>query len=310
MIEETINRISRLLFLINELDRGKVYLPLMAQKFCVTNRTIQRDIRVLENAGFVISPFEKGSYGFMDGYSLQKMQLSDKEAVMLVLFSDIAEALGDNFTTAFEHLRKRVLQEPAVNPFYIKILKGNSYNSTPLSKTIENAVSNNEKLSVKYDGVKKSDFMVSPLKIAWFDGFWYLLALGRSYALLKLRLEKIKGAQKTGEYFKKPANIEKFLNESISIWLERERKIKVEIKICAKAAKYFKEKTYFPKQKITKTLKNGDCILQCWTDKAEEILPTIFSWLPHITIISPPTLAAEIQKQAKEYLKRQKEIER
>ncbi|MDR1942159.1 MAG: WYL domain-containing protein [Endomicrobium sp.] len=302
MLEETLTKINRLMYLLNELNGGKIRLSAVALQLNVAVRTIQRDIIMLEKAGFLIAQLEKGVYAFMEGFSLQKMQLNQKEAAMLALFSDVANALGDNFTGAYESLLKRILQIPADNPFYVKIHKGNRYVANEITKAIEKAVNEREKIYITYEGGKANSAPVCPLKIVWFDGYWYLLALGHRGTLLKLRLEKIKHAQSSGKYFKRPANFERSLDDGTSIWFERKRDKKIVLNISQYASKYFKDKKHFPKQKAVKSLKNGSSIIECFANKYEEIIPTILSWIPHITVNTPKELSNIIEEKIKIYL--------
>ena len=43
MINDTVNKIGRLIYILNELDKGEIFLPRIANDLGVTLRTIQRD---------------------------------------------------------------------------------------------------------------------------------------------------------------------------------------------------------------------------------------------------------------------------
>ena len=70
-----------------------------------------------------------------------------------------------------------------------------------------------------------------------------------------------------------------------------------------KVAKYFKEKNYFPKQKIVKEYKTGDIVLECYFAKEEEILHTILQWIPYIIVKEPTTLVDTIKIKINNYKK-------
>jgi predicted DNA-binding transcriptional regulator YafY len=303
MADEILTKVKRLMYLINELDKGSIKLSSLASELSVSPRTLQRDIQILDTANFAICSPQRGIYSFVEGHSLQRMQLTNKEAAMLALFSDITCSLGKNFESTYDSLRKRIIQQNSENPFYVKIQKGHSYTSTEITKTIEEAVNNSQKLCISYEGSKQNDAPISPLKIVWFDGYWYLLALGRKDVLLKLRLEKIKKAECVDKFFKEPAQLNKTLDESTAIWFENKRNERIELLISAYASKYFQSRNYLPKQKFIKTLKTGDCIFECYVNKYEEILPTILGWIPHIIIQSPQKLKNIIDQKIKDYIK-------
>ena len=52
---------------------------------------------------------------------------------------------------------------------------------------------------------------------------------------------------------------------------------------------------------ITKENKDGSLILEYKITKEEEILPTIFHWLPHIKVIEPKWLDDKIREILKQY---------
>ncbi len=290
MLGDTLNKISRLMYILGEFDKGEVYLSDIAEELMVNVRTIQRDIKILESAGFPIANPSKGEYCFVEGYSLQKLQLSAKEAAMLALLSSIAGSLGGSFQETYISLRNRILENDKANPFYIKLPKGQAFLDDNHSKLIEKAIKKQEKLTIEYDKSKLSGKDISPLKIAWFDGFWYLLALGKDEKILKLRLDKIKNLTPTGVIFKRPKSVEKILEESASVWFEGNRDKRVELAVAPEVAPYFEKKEYFPKQKVLKKAGKDGLVLESFTGKYEEILPTILAWIPHITVQDPKEL--------------------
>lgn len=303
MINDTLNKISRLMFILNEFDGGEVNLADMADELSVNVRTIQRDIKILESAGFPIANPNKGSYCFVEGYTLQKLRLSPKEAAMLALLSNIAGSLGGGFKETYICLRDRVLENKGESPFYIKLPKAQRLDNIN-NKLLESSIKKREKLNIIYENSKLSGKDISPLKIVWFDGFWYLLALGKNEVILKLRLDKIKKLSPTGLTFKRPKKVEKILEESASIWFEANRNIRVELKVFAPAARYFEKKEYLPKQKILKKIPEEDLLLECRIGKYEEIIPIILAWLPCIEVLAPADLRAKIFDIIDEYQKK------
>ena len=116
-------------------------------------------------------------------------------------------------------------------------------------------------------------------------------------------MEKITSANALNKSFKYNRNIEKILRESTNIWFEVKRPLAVMLEVSAECAKYFKQKVYFPLQKIEKELKDGRIVLSCKATREEEILPTILHWLPHIKVVSPSSLQTRVKEVLKNYLK-------
>lgn len=47
---EILNKVRRLLYILNELDHGEIWVSAIAEDLNVTVRTVQRDLRILEDA--------------------------------------------------------------------------------------------------------------------------------------------------------------------------------------------------------------------------------------------------------------------
>lgn len=309
MFNDVLGKIQRLMYIANELDNGEIRVSSIASSLGVSVRTIQRDIQILELGGFAISPLSRGIYSFVDGFSLKKMKITCEEFAMLAVFSDIANALGDKFSQTYSSLKNKMLEHNKVqeSPFFVKMLKGREYKDTAITRNIETAIECSYKIKIEYKTAKTEEKInnvpIKPLKLLWFDGFWYLLALGYKNRLLKLRLEKIISCKLTEQTFTKPKNLQNILNESVNIWFETKRDKKAVLLIDKKVSKYFKEKNYFPKQKVVKEYKTGDILLECYFAKEEEILHTILQWIPYIVVKEPATLIDTIKTKINNYRK-------
>ncbi|MBR4631839.1 MAG: WYL domain-containing protein [Elusimicrobia bacterium] len=309
MFNDISGKVKRLMYIANELDNGEIKVSSIALDLGVSVRTIQRDIQTLESGGFAISPLSRGTYSFVDGFSLKKLKITCEEFAMLAVFSEIANALGEKFSNSYSSLKNKVLEHNKVteSPFFIKMLKGREYKDTEITRNIETAIECSYKIKVEYKTAKEEENInnvpVKPLKILWFDGFWYLLALGYKNRLLKLRLEKITSCKVMEQTFTKPKNLQNILNESVNIWFETKRDKKAVLNIDKKVSKYFKEKNYFPKQKIVKEYKTGDIVLECYFAKEEEILHTILQWIPYIVVKEPQSLIDSIKTRIEDYRK-------
>lgn len=303
MQKEMHNKLTRLLYELNALDKGQIRVKDMAVETGVAVRTIQRDMNDIQEADFPLWNPDPGVYAFEEGFSLERMKLSSAEASILVLMSDMASSLGGNFGHSFTMLKNRLLAAPQDNPFFIKMNSGEMYKDTPITRTLEECVRGREYVNICYKGGILACYPVRPLKLLWVDGFWYLLALTNDDKLLKFRLEKITSAKALNKPFKYNKNIDKILRESTNIWFEKDRPLEVTLEVSAECAKYFKRKTYFPLQKVEKELKDGRIILSCKAAKEEEILPTILHWLPHIKVVSPTSLHKRVKDVLNDYLR-------
>ena len=308
MQSKNIKKLNRLLYLLNQLDGGEVRVLREAREMDITERTIQRDLRDIELGGFPLYKAAPGVYKFIEGFSLKKMNLTDEEASLLLVLKDIVEPLGKPFQKPFELLRQKVLRSPEESPFYIKMPKGSQYQESKITRVLERGIIEHTevRMSLAADPTRKLTYELKPLKIMNYDGFWYLLGINAYKEVRKFRLDRILDAINTDKPFKITKNIQKMLSESHNIWFGEKRDKLVSFIVPAQFAPYFKQKDYFPMQKIRKTQKNGDILVETRVSNYREIIPTVLSWLEHITLVSPADfkqLICQIIRQADKRMK-------
>ncbi|MBR3632756.1 MAG: WYL domain-containing protein [Elusimicrobiaceae bacterium] len=308
MRSKNIKKLNRLLYLLNRLDGTGVRVQKEARELEVTERTIQRDLRDIELGGFPIYKAAPGVYKFIEGFSLKKIDLTDKEASLLLMMQELIAPFGKRFQEPFERLRQKVLRVPDESPFYIKMPKGRQYQETKITRVLEKGILEHTevRMSLAADITRKLTYELKPLKIMNYDGFWYLLGINAYKQVRKFRLDRILDAINTDKPFKVAKNIQKMLAESHNIWFGEKRDKTVSFIVPAQFAAYFKQKDYFPMQKIRKTQKNGDIVVETRVSNYREIIPTVLSWLEHITLISPADfkqLIRQILRQADKRMK-------
>jgi len=149
---------------------------------------------------------------------------------------------------------------------------------------------------------KEKWFRVHPLKIAFFEGFWYLVSRidGKDW-IVKFRLENIKKLKVLDENFKLPKNLKVMLDESVNIWFSEKRDKKIVLKVDKDAAHFFKKKLYFPLQKIAKENKDGSLVVESKACQYEEVIPIIMKWIPYVSVISPKIVSELIDERLAKY---------
>jgi predicted DNA-binding transcriptional regulator YafY len=278
----------------------------LAQEFSVSPRTVQRDIVLLNTTGFPIISLEKGYHSFMEGFSLKKMMLTREEASLLSFLHDISKSLGDKFEESFSSILKKVVSKEQDSAFYVKLPEGSKISKDyPFIKELEAAVKDSIKIVLNYKTPEKEgEYKVCPLKIIFFDGFWYLLAQvdGKDW-IIKFRLENIINIELLDEYFTSPRNLSTFLDQSVNIWFTEKRDKLIVLKVDKGVAMYFKQQVYFPLQKITKENRDGSLRIETKICHNEEILRIILRWIPYVHVIKPKDLKVEVEEIVKGYLK-------
>lgn len=301
--EGILKKVERIVKVLNMLNSGTIHLAVVAKELEVTIRTVQRDMKVIENSGFPIYSGAKGAYSFVEGYSLEKMNLNPEEMILISLISDIAGSLGGNFNNVFSNFKKHFFDKEN-NPFFFKMNKPLNVANKEVVEIIKKAIVSRQKLKIVYfRNGQTYEYEVCPLKIAAYDGFWYLITMGRNDTVLKYRIDKISSAVLSDNCFETRIDIEKILGESNSIYADSSHKIEAVLKVTNRAVEYFKLKKYFPKQEIVKYEKNGDLIIKCTVSNLDEIIFEILNWIPYIFVVEPPELRETIKNKIIEYQK-------
>jgi len=86
MADNETKRLSRLAAILNQLQTKRLLTaPELAGKFSVSNRTIYRDIKALEQAGVPILTEEGRGYTLMEGYRIPPVMFTENQANALIL---------------------------------------------------------------------------------------------------------------------------------------------------------------------------------------------------------------------------------
>jgi predicted DNA-binding transcriptional regulator YafY len=301
-------KIFRLMYILNKLEKtGGIVTKELSDEFNVSLRTVQRDLELLDQTGFPIQPLEeKGRHAFMEGFSLKKAMLTKEEASLLSFLYEIAKSLGGNFKSSFNEILKKVLYKDYESAFYAKIPEGVKLDrDMPFVKELEEAIEERQRVEFYYlkDG-KEKWLRVDPLKIVFFDGFWYLVCRipGKGW-IIKLRLENIRKLKILDSHFTLPENIKTMLDESVSIWFDEKRDKKVVVRVDKEIAGFFKQKKYLPLQNIKKEDKDGSLIIESKVCQYMEAIPVILRWLPLVRVLEPKELEKEIGERVGGYLR-------
>lgn len=300
-------KIFRLWTILNKLDTGgQIFTSKLAQDFNVSIRSVQRDVELLNMVGFPVVSCGKGCYGFVEGFSLKRIMISEEDASLLSFLYEIAKSLGGKFENSFNGILKKILKPDTESPFYVKMPGGMKLSEAySFISDIESAIEEKRKIAIEYNSGKKTKkYTVDPLKIIFFEGFWYLLAnIDDKDNLRKFRLDMIEKVELSGEEYDLPENLKTILDESVNVWFEEKRDQKVTLSVNQKVAKYFKKRQYFPAQKVKKENKDGSLVLESSFSDDMEIIPTVLHWIPWVKVVSPEAIRSKILSLVNTYAK-------
>jgi predicted DNA-binding transcriptional regulator YafY len=303
-------KLFRLIKILNVIQESrKANTADLATEFNISRRTAQRDIGRLMAAGFPIieDDLQKGTYRFYEGYSLKGLPVSDEEVSLLVSLCDVAQHMGGEFSEAYKRIFAKVMNTREWDsPYFVMMPKSaKPVENVEVFRTASEAIEERRRVRIRYrTGEEEKEFELEPLKWIYYEGYWYLLLRfpGQDW-IIKNRLDRILKLEKLGERFTPPKSLQKMLRETQSIWFNEKRDKTVRIRVDADAVPCFSDRSYFPLQKTIKRNGDGSIVIETKLCHYMEAIPSIYRWIPYLTVLAPKDLSAQIRKQVSAYLK-------
>ena len=299
--------LTRLTVILSKLNDGEALsVKELAKEFNTSDRTIQRDF----NERLVSFPIyqENKKWKMQEGFRVEKTKSLEDELVLDII-EKITEGIGGKFSTKAHKLLSKIKNED-FNPIYAKLNIEDISDKFTDIQIIEQAIREKRVLQCDYNNEKYPIYTttINPLKIVNFEGFWYIIAL-RDETLKKYYLRNLSNPKLTDETFETTSGLEELLDNSISIWFDKDYE-PFEVKLYAdkNATKYFKRRP-LPTQKID-SLKSDETMEFSVTITHEmEILPLVKYWIPHLFILEPDWIKEMLEEDTQNYLKLSKGIE-
>ena len=291
------NRINQVYAMLKNNVHGMTIAEL-ANELDVSTKTIQRDLyEVLKGLGAV----KEGRNWKIDP-KLANDDLNTNERLILGILDEMAKGAGKIFYSKAHSLLTQITQQ-LEHPIFANV--NGEYleeKNIELFENIEKAIK--EKTEIKFD-YEKYNFHVKPLKLAFFDGFWYLLALhihNNKETFKKYHLKTIRNVQALNKTFEIPALVEERLKYANSVWFNLDEQFVVRLFIDKEIKKYFERKP-LRGQTIIGEDKDGSIEIEIKISNTMEILPLILYYIPYIKVLEPQSLADEIKNRVQGYLK-------
>lgn len=287
--------VYRLAHMLVKLNQGEKLNPqALADEFGVNLRTIQRDL----NVRFAYLPLQKtDGYYHLDPTFLGKLSTKDVDR-----FAGLAGVRG-----LFPSLSDEFLRDIFDARIQAAVLvKGHNYESMggkeDAFRSLEQAIVGRRHIAFNYqkDTDLKAYTEVAPFKLINHKGIWYLAARDRE-KLKTFSFAKIENLLVLESNFPADPNIDKKFAEEDGIWLSDERK-EIVLKIDQEVADYFKRRKLIANQVIEKELEDGGLIISAKVGHPNQVVPIVRYWIPHIRIISPDGLQAEMEAEISTYL--------
>ena len=291
------NRINLIYEMLKNNTHGMTITEL-SKELDVSTKTIQRDLyEVLNEFGAI-----KEGRTWKINPKLTQDNLASNEKLILGILDEMAKGAGKVFYSKAHSLLSQVTQQ-LEHPIFANV---NSEfleeKNMILFEQMEKAIK--QKVEIIFD-YEKYQFHVKPLKLAFFDGFWYLLALHikkDKETFKKYHLKTIKNIQIQENTFEIPEIIEERLRYANSVWFNLDEQFPVKLFLDKNIRKYFERKP-LRGQSITGEDKDGSIQIEIKITNEMEIIPLIFWYIPYIKVLEPQWLADMVKERVENYVK-------
>ena len=290
------NRINQIYEMLKNNVHGFTIAEL-ANELDVSTKTIQRDLyEVLSDLGAI----KEGRTWKIDP-KLASDDLNTKERLILGILDEMAKSAGNIFYSKAHSLLSQITQQ-LEHPIFTNVNGEYLEDKTvALFEQIEKAIKEKEEIKFDYE---KYNFHVKPLKLAFFDGFWYLLAFHikkNKEEFKKYHLKTIKKVEVLSTKFEIPALVEERLKFANSVWFNLDEQYSVRLFIDKQIRKYFERKP-LRGQSIIGEDKDGSIEIELNITNEMEIMPLIFWYIPYIKVLEPQWLADDVKSRVEKYL--------
>lgn len=288
------------------LEKEKVFTSSLSHTFQTTTRTIQRDLSLLKEAGFPLREVSRGCYQ-ADKNLLKNYELFDEtELALVVALKNMVGQLGESFQKAAGVLFNQLYQTTAELPVFIRIDESVRLDARLFGRVVR-AVRERRQVCFGYEVYSPYEAIVEPYRIAYFEGFWYLVGKDTRDARIKrYALDKMKDLRMLKKGFKTvPADLDGALCQSVNIWFSSERNIEVVTLVERCCAQYFKRRKIFPTQEIEEERADGSLMISFRVSCFEEIESLLKVWLPHIRVLEPKEFKERLWQEMREWVARE-----
>jgi len=279
---------TRLNLIVNKLQSGQfLSIEELALEFETSSRTIRRyftDKIPLLIKGLTQDPDTKRWY---IPNNQRSTLLTEEEELTLNLLAEESKKHGKDFHKQTLNLLDKFKNSIDTSTIYSKVNSESIEDVKDEMVKVEKAILQNNIISCEYNNKKRK---VAPLKLASFDGFWYLVVKDLlKNAVVKYYFKDITNIQVLYEqYTEKCEKLEQKLNCAVNAYFEVDEDcFPVKLFVEKEVAKYLLRKPISNSQNLVKEYKDGSIDLDIQITHPMEILPTILSYIPYVKVVEP-----------------------
>lgn len=225
--------------------------------------------------------------------------LNESEELMLNLFLEQSKINGDSFYQTAIKFVDRYKDSVHKNLIYAKVDTEDIDEIKEDMIKIEKAILQTKIILCTY---KEKRRKIKPLKLASFDGYWYVVVKDTFDEKIKTYYFKdIVDVVITKESFNDISEeLQKKLDCAINAYFKADEKCYgVQLHIQEEVAYLFKRKKISNTQRIIKEYEDGAMDIELYVTNDMEIIPTIQRYMPHIKVIEPDFIWEKVLESVK-----------
>ncbi len=174
----------------------------------------------------------------------------------------------------------------------------------PQIDLLEQAIKQRRYISALYkNGDNTHTIKVKPLKLANFEGFWYLITMEDDVEYVKkYHLKSLSGIAMNDMTFTRSPKLDESLENAMGIWFRIHKEpFEVRLSVSAEIAKFFRRKPLSKTQVIHSVGTDGSMELLVKVTHEMEIIPIVQYWMPNMRVIEPEWVHEKILENIKKY---------
>lgn len=269
----------------------------LAEELQVSTKTIQRDLQTLEKMGV-----RRVGRSWVVDRDYIGDRLNDDEKMVISVLDELARNAGKIFHAKAKTFLTQVSRQ-LEHPVFAN-LKSEIFDEVSIDvfDTLQTAIRQRREIRFKYE---RKEFWVKPIKLALFDGFWYLLGFdcNKNDTFKKFHLKTIRQIESLKLHFEIDQEIVKRIENADSAWFNLGEFYEVRLWISPVIKKYFMRKPLSGQKFLGEDESDGSIEIAINITHDMEIKPIIYTYLPYIKVISPKRLVKAIKKEILEYAK-------
>jgi len=289
--------VYRLTEILVKLNRGEQLEPrALAAEFGVDLRTVQRDLN--QRFAYLDLMKEEGRYR-MNSTVLGRLSTKDIERFAM------ASGTARLFPTLSHAFVRELLREDQASPL---LVRGHHYEDVAehastfalLSQAITDRRYVRFGFSAKAGGAVKSYDDIAAYRMLNQKGVWYLAAVHEG-RLKTFGFSRVRDVLVKASSFVRSPDIEQRLETDEGLW-QSETRLRVVLDVAAPAAHYFQRRRLIANQVVEAVAADGALRLVATVGHPNEILPIVRYWIPHLRIVEPAQLQADLESEISRYL--------